>query len=369
MKFHIGCSKIIFFVLTITLIFNNVANAEQIPEWIKNNAKWWNEDKIDEKTFLNGIKYLIENGIIVIEEPIVVTENSKNNQFLNLVPEWIKNNAKWWNEDKIDEKTFLNGIKYLIENGIIVIEDERIETDLVSDFFNVWVYKNDIYLENGVPVSRSFNFELKDGLGDFYQEIGKFGNKDSVVIKPVFTSSAYLEKGFYDYFLEKCESCITAKFYENKELELSVGSQLGKKVLEVLGYEIISDIDVDKNPDILKNYDKVILLHNEYVTKKEFDAITSHPNVIYLYPNALYAEISVNYEDNTMTLVRGHNYPEPEILNGFDWEYDNSPLEYDEYCEDWEFYEISNGWMLNCYPERIIASDVELLKTIKSLGK
>ena len=314
LKFLIGCSKIIFFFLTISLIFNNVANAEQIPEWIKNNAKWWYEDKIDEKTFLNGIKYLIENRIIVIE-------------------------------------------------------DERIETDLVSDFFNVWVYKNDIYLENGVPVSRSFNFELKDGLEDFYQEIGKFGNRDSVVIKPVFTSSAYLEKGFYDYFLEKCESCVTTKFYENKELELSVGSQLGKKVLEVLGYEIISDIDVDKNPDILKNYDKVILLHNEYVTKKEFDAITSHPNVIYLYPNALYAEISVNYEENTMTLIRGHNYPEPEILNGFGWEYDNSPLEYDEYCEDWEFYKISNGWMLNCYPERIIASDVEFLKTIKTLGK
>ena len=36
--------------------------------------------------------------------------------------------------------------------------------------------------------------------------------------------------------------------------------------------------------------------------------------------------------------------------------------------KDWEFYKISNGWMLNCYPEKIIASDVELLKTIKMLG-
>ena len=39
------------------------------------------------------------------------------------------------------------------------------------------------------------------------------------------------------------------------------------------------------------------MLHNEYVTRPMFDAITSHPNVIYLYPNALYAEIEVNYID------------------------------------------------------------------------
>ena len=127
----------------------------------------------------------------------------------------------------------------------------------------------------------------------------------------------------------------------------------------------VSDIDVDKNPEILKNYDKVILLHNEYVTKTEFDAITNHPKVLYLYPNALYAEISVDYLKNTITLIRGHNYPEPEIRNGFGWEFENTPMEYNELCENGEFYEIDNGFMLNCYPESIIYRDAGLLKTIK----
>ena len=69
-------------------------------------------------------------------------------------------------------------------------------------------------------------------------------------------------------------------------------------------------MSIDKNPDMLKKYDKVIMLHNEYVTRNMFDAITNHPNVIYLYPNALYAEIEVDYENNLMTLIRGHGYPE-----------------------------------------------------------
>jgi len=124
-------------------------------------------------------------------------------------------------------------------------------------------------------------------------------------------------------------------------------------------------MEVDQKPDILKQYDKVILLHNEYVTKKEFDAITNHPNVIYLYPNALYAEIKVDYSNNLMTLQRGHNFPESEIRNGFDWKFDNSPLEYNLDCTDMGFDRIDNGWMLNCYPERPIHQSKVLLEMIK----
>ena len=76
------------------------------------------------------------------------------------------------------------------------------------------------------------------------------------------------------------------------------------------------DIEVDKDPLILENFEKVILLHNEYVTKSMFNAITNHSKVIYLYPNALYAEISVDYDAQTISLVRGHGYPQNEISNG-----------------------------------------------------
>ena len=37
-----------------------------IPAWIKNNAGWWATDQIDDSTFVQGIQYLIQEGIIVI---------------------------------------------------------------------------------------------------------------------------------------------------------------------------------------------------------------------------------------------------------------------------------------------------------------
>jgi len=44
-----------------------VAKQMSIPPWIKNNAKWWSENRIGEDDFINGIKYLIEQQIIKIK--------------------------------------------------------------------------------------------------------------------------------------------------------------------------------------------------------------------------------------------------------------------------------------------------------------
>lgn len=124
----------------------------------------------------------------------------------------------------------------------------------------------------------------------------------------------------------------SANTFKRKRFQSS--SIIGAWVLKLLNYSYVKDQDVDKNPDILKQYKRVIVLHNEYVTKKEFDAITSHPDVVFLYPNALYAQVKTNYDNGTITLVRGHGYPDSTIGNGFDWKYDNSRYEYDIDCNN-----------------------------------
>ena len=50
------------------MVFYPIASAESIPPWIKNTALWYGEDSISETEFLNAIKFLIENDIIVLEE-------------------------------------------------------------------------------------------------------------------------------------------------------------------------------------------------------------------------------------------------------------------------------------------------------------
>jgi len=80
----------------------------------------------------------------------------------------------------------------------------------------------------------------------------------------------------------------------------------------------------------------------------------------------LYAQVSVDYNKYTLSLIRGHGYPHQHISNGFNWKFDNSKLEYDTKCKNWNFHKIYNGVMLNCYPENMIRSDESLMDAIES---
>jgi len=211
----------------------------------------------------------------------------------------------------------------------------------------------------------SVAISLKPELMNFYREIGFFDRPStSVVIYPMFTQKAYGENGFYYYYSHKCDShCLTLSIPSHIE-RMFEASGRATAILQLLHYDFVTDLQVDSNPDILKKYNKVIVLHNEYVTQKEFDAITSHPHVVYLFPNALYAKVNVNYDNGTFTLVRGHGYPDPNIENGFNWKLDNSQFEYDIKCDSWKFYNVTNGKMLNCYPAYRLMYDKELLQEL-----
>ncbi|MGI0076283.1 MAG: hypothetical protein ACREAU_02605 [Nitrosopumilaceae archaeon] len=50
-----------------------LADSSSIPEWIKNNAKWWSEGSISEGEYLKSLEYLITKGIINIPEQIEAT--------------------------------------------------------------------------------------------------------------------------------------------------------------------------------------------------------------------------------------------------------------------------------------------------------
>jgi len=86
-----------------------------IPAWIKNNAKWWAEGNIGESDFVGGIQHLIKEKIIDIPD----LPEQASDTALQKVPDWVKNNAGWWADGQIGEGEFVNGLKYLVEKGII----------------------------------------------------------------------------------------------------------------------------------------------------------------------------------------------------------------------------------------------------------
>jgi len=264
-----------------------------------------------------------------------------------------------------------------IAAGFLLIEDQQQKEELVvlmeledfSSLFKVLITEENYqrFLDREEATSATILMR-EENIQVLFEARDSVIIQNTVVVYPLFTAAAYSDPGFYEYYLEECDdSCLTVELKGREEYPLRYNtSGMGIQVLNLLGYKFITDLEIHKNPEILKEFDRIIMLHNEYVTRAEFDAITEHPNVMYLYPNALYAEVEYDENDKTIKLIRGHNYPEPQITNGFDWEFDNThPYEYDMDCNDWKFDKIDNGYMLNCYPEIRILNDFRLLKTIK----
>jgi hypothetical protein len=96
-----------------TNALNPFSTEPEIPSWIKNNAGWWADGQIDDTAFIQGIQYLITEGIMAIPQ----TESGVSSG--NEIPSWIKNNAGWWADGQIDDTAFIQGIQYLITNGIL----------------------------------------------------------------------------------------------------------------------------------------------------------------------------------------------------------------------------------------------------------
>ncbi|MYL11464.1 MAG: peptidase [Cenarchaeum sp. SB0669_bin_11] len=95
-------------------VYSGAKPVAVIPDWIKNTAMWWAEGSIDDESFVQGLQFLIQNGILSIP-PTESTGDSTG----GAIPDWIKNTAMWWAEGSIDDESFVQGLQFLIQNGIL----------------------------------------------------------------------------------------------------------------------------------------------------------------------------------------------------------------------------------------------------------
>lgn len=70
---------------------------------------------------------ILPDGMIILSNPFLLFSGEqkiiniiiKNTILVNEIPSWIKNNAGWWVEGMIDDASFIQGIQFLIKEGII----------------------------------------------------------------------------------------------------------------------------------------------------------------------------------------------------------------------------------------------------------
>jgi hypothetical protein len=87
------------------------ANIQNIPNWVKDNARQWSSASISDSEFIDGLKQMIEDKIIVFSKESSISERT--------VPNWVKNNARWWSNNQISDDDFIKSIQYLVKKGII----------------------------------------------------------------------------------------------------------------------------------------------------------------------------------------------------------------------------------------------------------
>lgn len=87
---------------------------EIIPKWIKMEAKWWADGAISDSEFIKAIEYLAKEKVIKIQK-------SQSVQQEKTVPAWLKQSAGWWASEQISDAEFAKSLQYLSDAGIIQI--------------------------------------------------------------------------------------------------------------------------------------------------------------------------------------------------------------------------------------------------------
>ena len=83
---------VLVIISTLPIVSSEVIRGEfTVPNWVKNTAGWWASDQIPDSAFLQGIQYLINEGIMVVEIPAEIDSETAEE-----VPGWVKNTAGWW---------------------------------------------------------------------------------------------------------------------------------------------------------------------------------------------------------------------------------------------------------------------------------
>ena len=71
--------------------------------------------QISDAEFLEGIAFLFEKEVVSVSEREVLSESQWT------IPQWVKNSAGWWYEEKISDDEFLNIVENLVKRQIIIV--------------------------------------------------------------------------------------------------------------------------------------------------------------------------------------------------------------------------------------------------------
>ena len=221
--------KLAFFVFLFLLIIPISASAygeSSIPDWVKNNAKWWSERSISQTQFINGLEFLINDGIIYVP-----STESKQPGPDAIIPDWVRTTTGWWAYHQISDDQFISAIQYLIKIGLI--EVDATSPEIIAD--------EQITQEIQDTTSEQNNIELHV-LTEGYETVFPAGKY--VIDVRVFDADKYAgsEFGHQDHRLENINVQTILTNQEGEEIHSASGlTESGKFRYDVMAKETTLD--------------------------------------------------------------------------------------------------------------------------------
>jgi len=261
-----------FFLVGVLTIPTSLAQ-DAVPSWIKNNAGWWAENKIDDFTFAQGIGFLIKNKIIQINDLPTTSDGEIAIENDIAIPPWIKNNAGWWADDNISDSDFLYGIKFLVETNIIQFQSDADyeKTKNIEKYILDWdtIVNDSKYAYDG-------SIKMQSRFFDYANYIVSYDISKGLVYD--HAEPSLLESGVWLYqitgdekFLQKASTVVDVieKYY------------LYDSGIVMNVHPISNTVKVEEahtNQEILSDVAKLALVDSNYVqlTKTIADAVIEH---------------------------------------------------------------------------------------------
>ncbi|MDH3852853.1 MAG: hypothetical protein OES23_00205 [Nitrosopumilus sp.] len=146
--------------------FNNSepSTNNSIPDWIRNTAKWWSEGSIGDDEFIRGLQYLLENKIIAISHTEEIDDNITKSS--KQIPDWIRNTAKWWSEGSIGDSDFMQSIQWLILKNIIILQHNYEQNSVIEKLDGLSKYQN---YQTGISIEYPETWYYVDEFESFFE--------------------------------------------------------------------------------------------------------------------------------------------------------------------------------------------------------
>ena len=156
---------------------------------------------------------LLKTSIPVIVFSILLVSGSVNFANADLLPEWIKNNALWYGQGIISETEFLNMIEFLLESEVIKLESvneivpEVMDASVIIPNGNFDVSSSSFYMPLNLEIPRgtTVTWTNDDSVPHTVQSQDEFGNVIALFNSaPLNTGDkfeyTFEEAGVYNYF-------------------------------------------------------------------------------------------------------------------------------------------------------------------------